>query len=198
MRPVRGEGYLHGIRREGVMTTLTPFNLTPLGLFHTLVSLLTVAAAFVALFRDKGISTRTAIGRVYLVSLLVTTVTGFPIFRNGSAGPPHVVGVLTLIALAVGAAGTFRRLGRASEYVAVASYSTTVLLLMIPTVTETLTRVPPGAPLVASPEAPIFLPLYSMLLVLYMAGVVLQLRALRGSARAQVAAYGVPARAEAS
>jgi hypothetical protein len=65
-------------------TTLTPFNLTPLGLFHTLVSLVAVVSAFVALYRDKGISPRTTIGRVYLLSLLITTLTGFPIFRHGT------------------------------------------------------------------------------------------------------------------
>lgn len=36
-------------------TTLAPFNLTPLGLFHTLVSLVAVVSAFVALYRDQGI-----------------------------------------------------------------------------------------------------------------------------------------------
>ena len=164
------------------MTLLTPFNLTPLGLFHTLVSLVAVVAAFVALYRDKGISPRTSIGRTYLLSLLITTVTGFPIFRHGSAGPPHVLGVMTLVVLAVAAlAGKTRVFGRASAYVETVSYSTTVLLLMIPTVTETLTRVPPSAPWVASPEAPIFPPLYSVLLVLFLVGVFLQVRRLRAA-----------------
>ena len=38
------------------MTLLTPFQLTPLGLFHTLVSIVAVVTAFVALYRDKEIS----------------------------------------------------------------------------------------------------------------------------------------------
>ncbi len=50
---------------------------------------------------------------------------------------------------------------------------------MIPTVTETLTRVPPSAPWVASPEAPIFPPLYTVLLVLFLIGAFLQVRRLR-------------------
>lgn len=164
------------------MTTLTPFHLTPLGLFHTLVSLLAVAAAFAALARDRQISSRTGIGRIYLISLLITTLTGFPIFRHGSAGPPHVVGVLTLVALAVAAAAEKTAVfGRASAYVRTISYSTTVLLLMIPAVTETLTRVPPSAPLVAGPEAPIFKPLFLALLVMFLAGVTLQVRRLSRS-----------------
>jgi hypothetical protein len=164
------------------MTTLTPFQLTPLGLFHTLVSLVAVVAAFVALVRDRQISPATPIGRIYLVSLWVTTLTGFPIVRHGRITPPHILGVLTVAVLALAAiAGRTRVFGRASVYVRAVSYSTTVLLLMIPTVTETLTRVPPGAPLVAGPEAPIFKPLYSVLLVIFLAGVTLQARKLRGA-----------------
>lgn len=61
------------------------------------------------------------------------------------------------------------------------SYSASVLPLMIATVTETLTRVPPGAPWVASPEEPIFPVLYSILLVLFLIGVTAQLRSLRAT-----------------
>ncbi len=58
---------------------------------------------------------------------------------------------------------------------------------MIPTVTETLTRVPPSAPWVASPEAAIFPPLYSVLFVLYVVGVFFQLRQLRPARAAATA-----------
>jgi hypothetical protein len=44
------------------------------------------------------------------------------------------------------------------------SYSMSVFFLMIPMVTETLTCVPVGAPIVASPESPVFPPLYTALL----------------------------------
>jgi hypothetical protein len=162
------------------MTTLTPFQLTPLGLFHTLVSLVCVVAAFMALARHKGISPRTRLGQIYLGTLVITTLTGFPIFRHGTAGPPHVLGVITLVVLTIaGFAETSRLFGLASVYVKTVSYSMTVLLLMIPAVTETLTRVPAGAPLVASPESPIFGPLYTALLVAFLIGAGLQVRTLR-------------------
>ena len=59
------------------------------------------------------------------------------------------------------------------------SYAGTLLFLGISTVTETLTRVPPSAPIVASPSAPIFKPLYLGLLILFLIGVTLQVRRLR-------------------
>ena len=49
----------------------------------------------------------------------------------------------------------------------------------ISTVTETLTRLPPSAPIVASTEAPIFKTLYLGLLIQFVIGVALQRRKLR-------------------
>ena len=105
------------------MTLLTPFKLTPLGLFHTIVSLVCVVAAFVALYLDHGISPNTSVGRVYLTSLWITTLTGFPIFRHGKAGPPHILGVLTVVVLLVAAlAGLTSVFGRAASAVETVSY----------------------------------------------------------------------------
>lgn len=167
------------------VTTLTPFQLTPLGLFHTLVSIVAVAAALLALLLDRTISPRTTIGRFYLVTLFVTTVTGLPIFRHGSIGPAHIVGVLTLVALAAAALASMTSLfGRGSAYVSTISLFTTVLFLMIPAVTETLTRVPIGAPIASGPDAPILKMLNPLLFALYLIGVALQARRIRAASAA--------------
>ena len=108
---------------------------------------------------------------------MATCVTGLPIFRHGTIGPPPILGVLTLGTFAVAAlARKTRVFGRLSGYVETISYSVTLLFLGISTVTETLTRVPPGAPVVASPAAPLFTPLYLGLLILFLIGVTLQIR----------------------
>jgi hypothetical protein len=164
------------------MILLTPFQLTPLGLFHTLVSLVCVILAFLALARDKEIRWSSGLGRAYLITLIITTLTGLPIFRHGTIGPPHIVGFLTLITLLIGAAAARTSLfGRASGYVRTIAYSFSVLLLMIPLVTETLTRVPPGAPLVAGPESPVLAALNGILLLLFVFGITLQIKRLRAA-----------------
>ena len=53
--------------------------LTPLGVFHTLVGLVAVVCGVIALARDKQISTRTRLGRVYLIGTLIATVSALGI-----------------------------------------------------------------------------------------------------------------------
>jgi hypothetical protein len=92
-----------------------------------------------------------------------------------------VLAVLTLVALAVGTvaarSGVF---GWASRYVQAISYLSTVLFHMIPTVTESSTRLPPGAPLVASQDAPILLGI-NLVLLAFLIGATLQAQWLRRS-----------------
>jgi hypothetical protein len=51
---------------------------------------------------------------------------------------------------------------------------------MIPAFTETLTRLPAGQPFLPNAEAPQFGPIYGTLLLLFVIGLALQLRWLRG------------------
>ncbi|TMK28958.1 MAG: hypothetical protein E6G61_10740, partial [Actinobacteria bacterium] len=114
-------------------------NLTSLGVFHTLLSLVAIASAIVALVREGGVSAKSGVGRVYIWSLVATCLTGLPIFRHGTIGPPHVVGVLTLATFVVAfVAGRPAVFGRASARVETVCYWTTLLFLGISTVTETL------------------------------------------------------------
>jgi len=154
--------------------------LTTLGVFHTAISLLAVVCGIWAFARYKRISLNHRLGQVYLASTLITAVTALGIFQHGGFGPPHALAVLTLVALALGGSAEILRLfGRASRYVQAISYSATFLFHMIPGFTESLTRLPPGEPLVASQEAPIFRGIYGALLGAFLIGLTLQLRWLR-------------------
>src|SRR3954470_7045719 len=149
--------------------------LTPLGLFHTAISLLALACAVVALVRDREISPLNRIGQTYLAATLLTAASGLGIFQHGGFGPPHTLSLLTLAALAVGVTATYSTVfGSGSRYVRLVSFSSTVLFHAIPGVTETLTRLPAGAPLVASADAPVFKALYGALLVAFLAGLAAQ------------------------
>lgn len=148
-----------------------------------------MACAIGALARYKEISTQTALGRSYLVTTLLTALTGLAIFQHGGFGPPHTLAILTLLALAVGfAASVTGVLGRRSRYLQAVCYSTTMLFHMIPGFTETLTRLPAGQPLLANADAPEFVPIYGALFVAFLIGLVFQLRWLRAEVAMPLAA----------
>ena len=162
--------------------------LTTLGIFHTAISLVAVGAGFFTLVRDKEISWRNGVGKLYVVTTAITCVTGFGIFQHGGFGKPHALGIITLVALLVaGIAGYSRVFGRVSRQVEIVSYSATFLFHWIPAVTETTTRLPVGAPLFPDAEAPGLQFVSAVLFVLFLVGVVLQLRRLRAEQQAVLA-----------
>jgi len=171
--------------------------LTTLGVVHTAIAVVAVVCGFVAVARDREISSRNRLGQSYLVLTLASALTALGIFRHGGFGPAHALAVLTVVALAVGTvAATSHLFGRASRYVEAISYSSTLLFHLIPAVTESSTRLPPGAPLVASQDAPILLGIDLALLVVFVVAATLQARWLRRSLRATSTrpTSGAPAR----
>jgi len=159
--------------------------LTNLGLFHTAVSLVALVAGGVALIRDKVISSADLTGKIYLVTTAVTCITGFGIFQHGGFGPPHILGVITLITIAVALLAERRGLfGAASASVGIVAYSATYAFHWLPAILETTTRLPRGAPLFASQDAPALQAVPPILLLLLVIGSVLQLRR-RGSRQKQ-------------
>lgn len=157
--------------------------LTSFGLFHTLISLVAVIAGVILFVRSGRISPDDLLGKVYVAFTIASCITALGIFHHGGFGPPHAVAILTLVVLAVAALARGTSLfGRASRYAETLSYSATFLFHMIPAVTETSTRLPPGDPLVANADAPALKATYLVLLVLFAIGAAVQWRALRNGA----------------
>lgn len=155
--------------------------LTPLGTFHTAVSLIAVATGGFALIRDGKISWDNRLGKIYVVTTVIVCLTGFGIFQHGGFGKPHVLGIITLLVLGIAfAAGKkimlFRRL---SPYIELVSYSMTFFFHVVPGITETATRLPLGAPLASGPEDPQIQMAIGVCLVLFLIGATLQVRKLR-------------------
>ena len=151
------------------------FGLTPLGTFHTAISLVAVLAGLIALIRDQAISPDNALGKVYVAATVVTCLTAFGIFQHGGFGKAHVAAVVTLVVLSVVALARRSTLfGPASRYVETIGYSFTFFIHLIPGVTETATRLPLGAPLVSSPDDPALQTTIGVLFVAFLIGAGLQ------------------------
>jgi len=160
------------------------FGLTQLGVIHTAISLIAVAAGLIAFFRDKEISPRNGVGKIYIIATILTCLTGFGIFQHGGFGKPHTLGIITLIVLAVAyVAGYTKLYGRLSPYIETVSYSATFLFHLIPGITETTTRLPLGAPLLPNADAPALQAATAVLLVAFLIGATLQVRRLRARLR---------------
>lgn len=161
---------------------LESLQLSPFGLIHTIISLIAVAAGIVELVRHRDIHPSRFLGRVYVAATIGACLTGFGIFRHGGFGKPHVLGVITLLVLGIATlAGKTGIFGRASRKVEMLSYSITFLFHMVPTFTETLTRLPIGNPLVADRDGLAPQVAGGVFFALYLIGAWYQLRRLRAS-----------------
>ena len=156
------------------------FGLTSLGIIHTAISLIAVAAGFIALIGDQKISANTLVGKIYIVTTALTCLTAFGIFQHGGFNKAHVLGIITLVVLGVAwVAGHSATFGRLSPYIETVGYSATFLFNMIPGITETTTRLPLGAPLLPNADAPALQQAALAFFVLFLIGATLQVRALR-------------------
>jgi uncharacterized membrane protein len=156
------------------------FGLTSLGIVHTIISLIAVAAGIIALVRDGRITYANSVGKWYVWTTALTCITGFGIFQHGGFGKPHVLGIITLLVLGLAlVAARTTSFGRFSKYIEVVSYSATFLFHWIPAITETTTRLPLGSPLLSSPDAPELQKATAALLVLFLVGATYQVLKLR-------------------
>ncbi|MET0436004.1 MAG: hypothetical protein ABW043_00770 [Devosia sp.] len=162
------------------------FGISPIGWFHTLGSLPALAMAIYMLVRHGRIVPRSAPGAIYFASMVLGGATAFLVAKQPVS---YAIGGLTLLVIAVGY-GVHRLtfLGRLRRYIETMSLSFSVLLLLVPTVTETLTRVPDGAPFASSVSSPIVLGAHATLLLAFIVGLIAQIVVLRREGRARVAA----------
>lgn len=149
--------------------------ITILGWAHTVIGIAALLVGVYTLAKFKVITAQQAAGRIYLVATLITAVTSLMIYNQGGFGPAHVLGVLTLLALAAGFLVTkIKLLSGIADYFQAFCYSSTFLFHMIPAITDGLRRLPVGDPVVTDPHDPILGQFYLLFLVLFLVGYVAQ------------------------
>lgn len=153
--------------------------LTQLGIIHTAISLVALGAGIFALVRDQKISSRNWVGKLYIWTTVLVCLTGFPIMQHGGFGAPHALGIMTLVVLVIAWQAGKSKFGRLSRYVEVVSYSATFFFHWIPTVVETTTRLPVGAPWITNRDGPELQAATGILFLLFLIGATLQVRRMR-------------------
>jgi hypothetical protein len=153
------------------------FGISPLGWLHTLSSLPAIPALFYMLIRHGRIIPRSIAGAIYFISMLLGAATVFLVAHQPvSAG----IGATTLILLLGGYGAGYLPIPKSiSVYFETIFLSLTAFLLMAPTVSETLRRVPDGHPFVTDLKSPVLLGSQAGLLVILIIGLVTQIIWLR-------------------
>lgn len=153
------------------------FGISPLGWIHTLGSLPAIPVGIYMFARYGRIVPRSTAGVVYFVSMLIGAATVVLIAHEPVS---YVIAAVTLLLLLVGyGTAWFAGESRAKKYVETISLTLTAFLLMLPTITETLRRVPDGHPLVTDLKSPILLGAQGSLFVLLLVGLTAQIIYLR-------------------
>lgn len=153
------------------------FGISALGWVHTLGSLPAIPLAAYMFARHGRIVPRSRPGLLYLGSMLIGGGSVFLIARQPVS---NAIAVITLALLLAGyGVGFVRPLGRARVYLETIFLSLTAFLLMLPTVSEVLRRVPDGHPIVSDPRSPLLIGAQVSLLVVLIAGVTAQIVYLR-------------------
>lgn len=161
------------------------FGISPLGWVHTLGSLPAIPAAAYMFAVHGRIAPRSTAGIVYLISMLIGAVTVFFV-THMPAG--HVAGALTLLLLVVGyGIGRTPLPARGVAYVETIALSMTAFLLMLPTVSEILRRVPDGHPFVTDLKSPLLLGAQASILAALVIGLTAQIIYLRRQGRTTAA-----------
>lgn len=153
------------------------FGISPLGWLHTLGSLPAIPLALYMLARHGRITPRTIAGKAYLVFMLIGALTVFPVAHQSAS---HGIAVATIVLLLTGYGIAHLAVAASvAGYIETICLSLTVFLLMVPSVSETLRRVPDGHPLVTDPKSPLLLAALACLFVMLLAGLTVQIIALR-------------------
>lgn len=111
-------------------------------LLHVIISLIAIVSGIVmtaGLWQAQRLPGWTTL---FLITTIATSVTGF-FFHSKSIGPPHVVGVISLIILAVALAALYRyHLARAWRWIYVAAALTAFYLNVFVAVTQAFQKLP--------------------------------------------------------
>ncbi|MGA9702061.1 hypothetical protein [Pseudomonas sp.] len=155
------------------------FGISALGWVHTLGSLPAIPLSAYMFIRHGRIVPRSAPGRLYLAFMLIGA---FSVFLVAKQPVSNIIGVITLALLAAGyGIGHMAWLGRARVYLETLFLSLTAFFLMVPTVSETLRRVPDEHPFVTDLQSPVLLGAQGGIALALVIGVTVQMVNLRRS-----------------
>lgn len=149
--------------------------LTALGIFHTIIGIIAIAAAIISFVRFGKINLTQLSGKIYFYTTTVTALTALGISKHGGFNAGHIFSVFIFILVLVAFWLSVKRsASNKVRYVENFLLSFSFFLSLIPTVNETFTRIPLGHPLAEGPADPLIATTLLVLLIAFIAGAVYQ------------------------
>ncbi len=151
--------------------------LSILGIFHTIIGVVAIVAAVIALIRSGKIDLGKITGKIYFYFTLVTSLTALGLSSVVGLNPGHILALLIMILIVLAYFFHAKKQGNNRfRFFENFFLSFSFFLSLIPTVNETFTRVPIGHPLAKGPTDPLIGQTLLALFILLIVGSVYQFR----------------------
>ncbi len=151
------------------------------GIFHTIFGIVALISGFMILWRNKQISYAPRVGKIYLITTVITAASSLAIFKHGGFHVAHVLGIFTLLAVLAGVLTEKMIFFKSwNKYAVNLFYSSTILFHLLPTATEILTRFPPDSPIVSSLKDPLLQKTFLGIFVVFLIMLTWQMKWLKG------------------
>ncbi|TWI81974.1 hypothetical protein [Chitinophaga japonensis] len=149
--------------------------LSNLGIFHTIIGIIAIAAGLISFVKHARINLAQTSGKVYFYGTIIASLTVWGLSKHGGFNAGHLFSLLILI-LVIIAFSLYYKMGqhKKARYFENFLLSFSFFLSMVPTVNETLTRVPVGNPLAKSSSDPVIGKTLLIIFILFLAGSVYQ------------------------
>lgn len=151
--------------------------LSNLGIFHTAIGVITLGAGIVSLAKSGKINLAMRSGQLYFYGTLITSFTALGLSKHGGFNPGHVFSLLIVILVVVAYYLYSKRKGNnKARYAENFLLSFSFLLSLVPTVNETLTRIPVEHPFAHDATDPLIGKILGAFFLLFIAGSIVQFR----------------------
>ena len=149
--------------------------LSNLGIFHTIIGIIALGAAFASCIKFGKIDLAARSGMIYFFGTFITSLTALGLQKHGF-NPGHIFSLLIfLLVVAAYVLHTKMKASKRARYWENFLLSFTFFLSLIPTVNETLTRVPLGHPFAKDSSDPLIGKFLLPIFLLFIAGTVYQI-----------------------
>lgn len=151
--------------------------LSSLGIFHTIIGIIAIVTAIISYVRFGKINLTHGTGTIYFYGTIITSLTALGLSKHGGFNPGHVFAIfIVILVLAAYYLHTKKQGNNKARYFENFFLSFSFFLSWLPTVNETLTRIPVGHPLAKDISDPVIGRTLFTILILFIIGSVYQFR----------------------